>query len=186
MPRNERNVTIEDATIAFRNFSGKEDVYNREGDRNFAIILEHDVAAQMERDGWNIKYLKAREEGDEPQPYIQVKVSYKNRPPKIGMVTSGMGRKGKISYLTEAEVEMLDWVDIETVDVTLNPYEWAVNGRTGVSAYLQTLYIKIEEDYLQMKWESWIDDQRQIEGSPDYIDGEFEVHEDNLQIEGAR
>jgi hypothetical protein len=181
MARNDRNVTIEDVTIAFRNFAGKEDVYNREGDRNFAIILDRDVADKMEQDGWNIKYLKAREEGDEPQPYIQVKVSYKNRPPKIGMVTS----KG-LTYLGEAEVEMLDWVDIETADVTLNPYDWAVNGRSGVSAYLQTLFLKIEEDYLQLKWTNFVDESRQLTAGADYIDGEFEVHEDPREIEGAR
>lgn len=186
MSRNDKNVTLEDVTIAFRNFTGKEDLYNREGDRNFAIILDPDAAATLERDGWNVKFLKARDEGDEPQPYIQVKVSYKNRPPKIAMVTSGMGNgKGRITYLTEDEVEMLDWVDIDTADVTLNPYEWAVNGRTGVSAYLQTLYIKIEEDYLQLKWETWVDDQKQIDAGADYVDGEFEVHEEQRQIEGA-
>lgn len=180
MPRNDKNVTIEDVTIAFRNFAGKEDVYNREGDRNFAIILDADLAAKMERDGWNIKYLKAREEGDEPQPYIQVAVSYKNRPPKIALVTS----RG-ISYLGEDQVEMLDWVDIETADVTLNPYEWVVNGKSGVKAYLQTLYLKILEDYLQMKWEGFIEEQKQITAGNNYIDGEFEDVTDR-QIEGAR
>jgi len=174
MPRNDKNKIIEDVTIAFRNFSGKEDVYNRAGDRNFAILLDPDLAAEMEREGWNVKYLKEREEGDGQQAYIQVAVSYKSRPPKIGMVTS----KG-LTYLGESEVEMLDWVDIETADVTLNPYEWVVNGKNGVKAYLQTLFIKIEEDYLQQKWTTFVDDaRRQIESSDDHqvVEGEYTVH----------
>lgn len=183
MSRNDKNLILENVVIAFRNFEGKEDTYNRAGDRNFAILLDEKRAAQMERDGWNVKYLKARDEGDEPQPYIQVAVSYKNRPPKIGMVTS----KG-LTYLGEEEVEMLDWVDIETADVTLNPYEWAVNGKTGVKAYLQTLFLKIEEDYLQLKWTNYVEEGRkQIEAGSaekDYIDGE--IVDEPLQIEGAR
>lgn len=172
MARNDKNITLEDVTIAFRNFEGKEDVYNRAGDRNFAILLDPELASKMLQDGWNVKHLKPRDDGDEPQAYIQVAVSYKSRPPKIGMVTS----KG-MTFLGEAEVEMLDWVDIEVADVTLNPYEWVVNGKTGVKAYLQTLFVKIEEDYLQMKWTAIVEDSKKlaIEAAPDYIEGEYAV-----------
>jgi hypothetical protein len=182
MSRNDKNLILEDVVIAFRNFEGKEDTYNRAGDRNFAILLDEKRAAQMERDGWNVKYLKEREEGDGAQPYIQVAVSYKARPPKIGLVTS----KG-LTYLGEEQVETLDWVDIETADVTLNPYEWAVNGKTGVKAYLQTLFVKIEEDYLQQKWTTYVEENRnqlQITSGNDYIDGE--IVDEPVQIEGAR
>lgn len=183
MPKNDRNRTLEDITIAFRNFAGKEDMYNRQGDRNFAIILEPDVAASLLKDGWNVKYLKARDEGDEAQPYIQVAVSYRNKPPKICMVTSK-----SMTYLTEDEVELLDWADIETADCTLNPYEWAVGDKHGTKAYLHALYVKIEEDYLQAKWTAFVEDHKndrlQLEPSNNYIDGE--IVDDVLQIEGAR
>lgn len=176
MARNDRNRTLEDISIAFRNFAGKEDVYNRQGDRNFAILLDPRTADSMIQDGWNVKYLRVREEGDEPQPYIQVAVSYKSRPPKICMVTSK-----SMTYLTEDEVELLDWADIETADCTLFPYEWAVNGKNGVKAYLHTLYVKIEEDYLQAKWTAYIEDNKQhvreLERSkPMIIDGEYELN----------
>lgn len=180
MSRNDKNIILEDVVIAFRNFEGKEDTYNRAGDRNFAILLDEDRAAQMMNDGWNVKHLKPRDDDEFGQPYIQVAVSYKARPPKIGMVTS----KG-LTYLGEGEVEMLDWVDIETADVTLNPYEWAVNGKTGVKAYLQSLFLKIEEDYLQLKWTSYVDESRQLTAGQtqnDYIDGE--VVDEPLLLEG--
>lgn len=175
MARNDRNITLEGITIAFRNFAGKEDVYNRQGDRNFAILLEPALAERMAADGWNVKYLREREEGDGQQAYIQVAVSYKNRPPKICMITS----KG-LTYLTEDEVEVLDWADIETADVTLNPYEWAVNNKSGTKAYLHALYVKIEEDYLQSKWTAYVENNReearQLEGSNAVvIDGEYEL-----------
>jgi hypothetical protein len=175
MPRNDRNRTLEDITIAFRNFAGKEDVYNRAGDRNFAILLDETAARNMEQDGWNVKYLREREEGDGQQAYIQVAVSYKNRPPKVCMITS----KG-MTYLSEAEVELLDWADIETADATLSPYDWAVNGKSGTKAYLHALYVKIEEDYLQSKWTAYIEGNRrevaQIEASEVVvIDGEYQL-----------
>lgn len=176
MARNDKNLVIENATIAFRNFAGKEDTYNREGDRNFAILLDEDRAAEMEQAGWNVKRLKPRDDEEYGTPYVQVAVSYKQKPPKIVVVTS----KGMTAY-TEDMVEMLDWVDIETADVRLTPYEWAINGKTGVKAYLLTLYLKIEEDYLQLKWESFVNDNKQIEsGSSEVIDGEF--WEDQKQI----
>jgi|ERR1043165_6114989 hypothetical protein len=175
MARNDRNRTLENITIAFRNFAGKEDVYNRAGDRNFAILLDDETARALEQDGWNVKYLREREEGDGQQAYIQVAVSYKNRPPKICMITS----KG-MTYLGEAEVELLDWADIETADVTLNPYEWAVNNKSGTKAYLHALYVKIEEDYLQLKWTAWIEGNRkeaaQLEASEVVvIEGEYQL-----------
>ena len=166
MARNSGNVTLEDVTIAFRNFAGKEDVYNREGDRNFSVFLSNEDAAKLIDAGWNVKFLKPRDDEDLGQAFVKVDVSYKKRPPRVGMVTS----RG-ITYLTEEQVEMIDWVDIETADVTLNPYEWVVNGKTGIKAYLQTLFVKIEEDYLQMKWTSMVEEQKALPTG--YIDGEL-------------
>ena len=138
---------VEDATILFRNFSGKEGQYNREGDRNFAVILPPDVAEQMAADGWNVRQLDPREEGDEPTPYVQVSVNFNNRPPRVVLLTSTTR-----TQLDEASVEVLDWSDIKTADLIARGYEWSVNGKTGVKAYLQSLFVTIEEDALERKY----------------------------------
>lgn len=167
-------VTIEDARILFRNFAGREGQYNREGDRNFAVVLDPTVAEQMLQDGWNVKYLKPREEGDEPTPYVQVSVSYKNRPPRIVMVTS----RGRTT-LPEELVEALDYADLAKVDLIVNPYTWAVSGKTGVKAYLKSLFVTIQEDELERKYADV--PELDISGRPlaiesgqsdDYIEGE--------------
>lgn len=141
-------VTINDARIVFRNFAGKEGPYNREGDRSFAVLLDEDVAVPMLEDGWNVKYLEPREEGDARQAYVNVSVSFdKGRPPRVVMISS-QGR----NQLGGDEVEILDWADIKKVDLILNPYSYVVNGKAGVKAYLKTMFVTINEDELEMRY----------------------------------
>lgn len=150
MSNQAKTFMIEDARIIFRNFEGKEGQYNKKGDRNFAVILDNDVAKQMLKDGWNVKYLAAREEDGEvgeDTPYIAVSVNFNNRPPRVVMITSAAR-----TNLNEDAVEVLDWVDIRTADLICRGYDWEVNGKTGTKAYLQSLFITIEEDELERKY----------------------------------
>jgi hypothetical protein len=145
--RDDGTLIMEDARIVFRNFAGAEGMYNREGDRNFCVLLDEDTAQMMLEDGWNIKRLKPREEGEQGTPYIQVSVGFKGRPPRMVMITS----KGRIE-LGEEECILLDWADIDKVDLIVRPYHWNVNGRTGVKAYLKSIFVTIHEDYLELKY----------------------------------
>lgn len=138
---------VEDAQLIFKNFAGKEDKYNRAGDRNFSVILSTDVAEQMEKDGWNVKWLKPREPEDEPTPYISVAVNFKNRPPRIFMLTSTAR-----TPVSEEMVETLDYADIAMVDLIARGYEWDVNNKRGIKAYLQSMFVTIEEDALEQKY----------------------------------
>lgn len=149
MPKNDNTVLMEGVQIIFRNFSGKEGQYNREGDRNFAVLLDPSVATTMAEDNWNVKWLRPRneEEEQEPQAYLPVSVNFKGRPPRIVLITS----RGRTN-LDEDSVEMLDWADIINVDLIVRPYEWTVNAKSGVKAYLQSVYVTIEEDPLEMKY----------------------------------
>lgn len=148
MPQND-SVVMEGVRIIFRNFTGKEGQYNREGERNFAVLLDEKTANAMAEDDWNVKWLRPREDQEEetPQAYLPVSVSYKGRPPRIVLITSG-GR----TNLGEEEVDMLDWADIVNVDLIVNPYRWEVNQKSGVKAYLQSMYVTIEEDALERKY----------------------------------
>lgn len=141
------NVTIENAKIAFRNFSGKGGKFNREGDRNFAVLLDSNIAKNLESDGWPIKYLDPKEDGDVETPFMKVKVAFGQYPPNIFVVTS----KGP-TRVTEESINMFDWAEITNVDMIIRPYEWDVNGKTGVSAYIKSLYITIYEDELELKY----------------------------------
>lgn len=149
MPRS-NNLVLEDVRIIFRNFSGEQGMYNAKGDRNFAVILDKDIAQQLANDGWNIKQLKPREDDEGPTPYLAVKVKMDGkRPPLIKMIGSDTGRT---TVLDEESVEVLDHVDIAQVDMIIRPFDWDVNGSTGRSAYLQDLYVTIIENPLELKY----------------------------------
>ena len=149
MARRDDEITIEDVKIIFRNFAGREDTYNRRGDRNFCVLLTPNLAELFRSKGWNVKMLRAREDGEivEEQPYLKVNVKFGDYPPRIIMLTS----KGRTA-LTEDLVDMLDAVEVDTVDMTLSPYKYEIRGESGVSAYLKTMYIKIIEDPLDAKY----------------------------------
>lgn len=143
-----QNITFENVRIGFKNFSGLEGPYNREGDRNFAIFLDDvELANQMDLDGWNVRHLKIREDETVAQAYIKVKVKFGERPPKIVLITS----RGK-NPIGEDMVNILDWADIANVDLIITPYNYNVNGSTGVSAYLKSIYVTIQEDELDLKY----------------------------------
>jgi hypothetical protein len=149
MAQPDNTVLMEGVRIIFRNFSGREGQYNREGDRNFAVLLEDAVATAMAEDNWNIKWLRPRSEEEEeaPQAYLPVSLNFKGRPPRIVLITS----RGRTN-LDEHSVEMLDWADIVNVDLIVRPYEWTVNNKSGIKAYLQSIYVTIDEDALELKY----------------------------------
>lgn len=151
MPTKEKTIPklkIEGAELLFKNFNGQPTQYNPEGKRNFCVLIDLKDAAKLKEDGWNIRFLEGRAEGDEPRPYMQVSVSYDIQPPNIMLVT-----KRNKTQLKVDDVGMLDFAEIIKVDLVINPYVWHVNGKTGVKAYLHSMYVTIEEDEFAEKYE---------------------------------
>jgi hypothetical protein len=141
------NIVIENAKIGFRNFSGKAAKFNPAGRRNFCVFLDKEHGLRLEQDGWNVRWLQPREEGEDMIPYLQVTVSYDNIVPKIVLVT-----KKRKTILDDISVDELDTAEIENVDLIIRPYNWSVNGSEGVKAYCKSMYVTIVEDEFAEKY----------------------------------
>lgn len=133
---------INDARIMFRNFRGEGDKFNREGDRNFVLIIPNEeIADALAKEGWNVKIKDPREEGDTPFMYLPVKVKFNDRGPQVYLITGERHNR-----LDENSVAILDDIDILSVNLDIRPYDWEVNGKTGRTAYLQAMEVFQEID----------------------------------------
>lgn len=149
MPQREEVTTfmVEDARIIFRNFAGREGPYNDAGVRSFAVVLNDKTADQMLKDGWNVKWPRPDDDGNIGDPFISVAVRFDIFPPRVVMMTS----KAR-TPLTEDTIEVLDWANIANVDLICRAYNWTVGDKGGIKAYLKSLFVTIEEDYLERKY----------------------------------
>lgn len=137
---------IDDARIIYRNFSGEGSKFNREGDRNFSLIIDDPaIADELVAQGWNVKIREPREEGDNPFIHLPVKVKFNDRGPRIYLITGD-----RRNELDEESVGILDNVDIISVDLDIRPYDWEVNGKTGRTAYLHSMRVIQEVDRFAM------------------------------------
>lgn len=143
------NIKIEGARLIFKNFQGKKTDFNDEGNRNFGVLLDEDLAEQLMDDGWRVKRLRPREDEEIGTPWLSVKVRYGEYPPIAVLITS----RGK-TRLDEDTIGQLDWTNIKTVDLIVRPYNYpAMAGRpAGVSAYLKSIYVTANEDDLELKY----------------------------------
>ena len=128
------DITLQDIAgshIRWKNFRGEKKisggrVVNDEGNRNFAIFFEDlDFAQKLSNDGWPIRFRDPREEGDDPQAILKVKVRYDKVPPRVMIV-------------------ILDSMRIDSASVVLHPYNYASRDNAGeweVSVYCKALYI---------------------------------------------
>lgn len=153
--RNGKNILqVDDARIIFRNFEGRGDKFNREGERNFGLLINDEEIADALMDdknelgaSWNVKIKPPKEEGDSPFMYLPVKVKFNGRGPIIWLVS---GRKR--TRLEEEDVDILDQVDIRSVSMDIRSYDDEINGKAFRAAYLQTMEVVQEIDRFSARW----------------------------------
>jgi len=182
---------MDNVRIIHRNFSGEASKFNREGDRNFSVIIDnHDVAQQLLNDGWNVKIKPPKEDGDEPLCFLPVKVKYNNEYKRLNptiYLRTGSAKDANIKYkdcfdnqvvsshpsqnkkvepgtrvhlkyvtrmikLGEDTVGILDDIDISNVDLDIRPFNYDVNGKTGVAAYLESMCVTQVVDRFALRY----------------------------------
>ena len=146
--RGERILQITDAKLRFRNFSGRGDKFNREGDRNFSLLITDDETVEALKNdvneygaGWNVK-IKVREDED-PFMHMPVKVKFTAFSPNV-YLKSGDNEAIK---LTEETIDILDQISIASVDLDIRAYDDSINGKGFRSAYLQGMYVVQDVEY---------------------------------------
>lgn len=133
---------IDDARIIYRNFRGEGGKFNREGDRNFAVVIpKQELTDELRNRGWNVKIKPPKDEEDSPFMYLPVKVKFNDRGPQVYLRTGD-----RVNRLDEETISILDDINIRSVDLDIRPYDWDVNGKSGRTAYLQSIEVIQEID----------------------------------------
>lgn len=154
---------IDNARIAYRNFSGIGNKFNREGDRNFSLIIEdgfvnndrepktaREICDILKADvnkygvGWNVK-VKEYEDGN--FIHLPVKLRFTDR-------TSVYLKTGdKLVELDEESVSMLDSIDIANVDLDIRPYDDTMVSGPFRAAYVQSICVTQNVDRFKARYE---------------------------------
>lgn len=147
---NPENIYFENAEITFKNFSGRPTKYQRqEGFRTFSVLIDDpDMAQKLSEDGWNVRILRPRNEGDAPRHCIDVSINFNFwKTPEIYMICDGHKTR-----LDEEDLAILDSADIITCDIVLRPRIWDDNGQQRIKAYLQEMYATIQQSRFAAKY----------------------------------
>ena len=147
---NSENIYFENAEITFKNFSGRPTKYQRqEGFRTFSVVVDDpDIAQHLSEDGWNVRILRPRNESDTPKHVLDVSINFNFwKKPEIYMICDGHKTK-----LDEEDLDILDGADIITSDIVVRPRLWDDNGTTRIKAYLQELYVTIQQSRFAAKY----------------------------------
>lgn len=145
---NVNNINIEGAMIIWKNFSGERDKFNP-GKRGFSVVIDDTVMAdELRQEGWNVKDRPLQEGADDSEQEwtLPVKLNM-NRYTQVWLIVSNHK-----TLLDEDTVSQLDVVDIVNCDISIRPYEWEMNGRTGITAYVDSMYVTIRENKFAEKY----------------------------------
>lgn len=147
------NISIDNAQIRFRNFTGEPTKFDKAGGkRTFSVILDAEMADKLRDDGWNVKSWEP-EGADEPIYHLPVEISYKIYPPKVWMISGN-----KKTMLQEDTISALQYAEFTKVQLIIRPYCWEVNGKSGIKAYVKAMYVTIEEDEFEKEYRNFEDD----------------------------
>lgn len=139
---------IDDARILWPNFEGRGDRFNKQGDRNFHLVIpDQEIAEALMNDtneydkGWNVK-IKTRDDGEPPFMHLKVNVKFNNRGPNVYLISGS----NKVP-LNEDTIGMLDEIDIVSVDLDIRPYDGLMaNGQPFRTAYLSAMRVHQRTD----------------------------------------
>jgi len=137
------NIKVAGAKIKFKNFEGRVTEYNKNGNREFSLVLDEEDALNLQEIGWKVKPKELRD--GSIQYLLPVEASFKKVPNIKQMKVVQVTSKNQ-TILNEETIGNLDYADILNIDLTIRPYCWGpVQGKYGVKAFLQEMWVTIYE-----------------------------------------
>jgi hypothetical protein len=155
------DIVIENAQFVYRpNFEGREERFNDEGDRYFNVRIPDNIVDKVTADGWNIKWTKPsksnpRPEEHIPEPYLEVNVGFKYRPPTILVIENGQETQLTVDEEKGIDtVRILDGLEFEQFDVVIRGRNWEneASKQCGIKAWLKTFVGVVNVDEVLSKY----------------------------------
>lgn len=154
---------LEGVKLTWLDFKGQ-GKYNKTHAREFHVILDREMAEELEAQGYNIRWPKPFEtdeelpEGFEDRRLPTMKVTLSRTPNVSRLVriyTVEEGYKYRVDTRNNNELDDLDDLgpDILYADIVINPYHWEIDGRKGISAYVASLYLILATDEFSHKYQ---------------------------------
>lgn len=147
---------IDDARIIWPNFSGRPDKFNKDGERNFTLVIpDPKIAEALQNDtnelgaAWNVKVRAPREEGEAPFITMAVKVKFNGRGPVVHLISGDRRVR-----LTEETIGCLDNMDIRSIDMDIRPFDGEGNFGPFRAAYLHSMEVVQEIDRFSARYAS--------------------------------
>lgn len=119
------NVVVKNACIMFTNFAGEKYKFNL-GKPQFNLVLTKEAADDLRADGWNVRVMSAREEGEELTYMTNINVSFSNdgrRDPTIKLYSSLDGKKA-CRRLTAETLGILDDIRLERINLRIGSFNY--------------------------------------------------------------
>lgn len=146
------SLVIKDAEIRFKNFRGKESTFNPAGRRNFWVRIDGRKAKKLKKEGWAIKELRL--ENGKKRWFLPVTIYESWADTKMNskvVVIMSDGALKVCKQLNDHSLGLLDIVDIEHFNMVIRGYEYNVNGRHGIKAYLRNANFYIPDSISTVK-----------------------------------
>lgn len=150
-----RKIILEDVELIWKNFKGVKSEFNPEGKKVFSVVLSDEQASEVRSAGIPVLVQPPKNEEYEPRNILKVKIKYRDNVseslnPRVIMIKEVSQNQ---TLLNADSVGVLDHLRILTADVAISPYNYEFGKTKGVNAYLDHMYVVVEESPLDRKHE---------------------------------
>lgn len=174
--------------MIIKNFSGKKTDFNAEGDRNFGVVIDPELAEKLAADGIKVRTLRPRP--DDPDgvetKWLKVKVNYNFRQePNVNLIKADPDdpddrNKMVRIHLNEDTINQLDWLPASQIlnvemSIRFSRYPERPGRPAGISNYLDALYVTVMDDPLERKYGNIREAGRDVPDYPTEDDCPFDV-----------